>query len=57
MTMEDNSVTAVKAEVTMKQQADHLFLDAELTPAQQREVQRRVASCRLCAQWPGAVVL
>lgn len=48
MTMQNKSVTVAKVEqVTSKQQAEHLFLDAELTPTEQREVQRRVASGEL----------
>ncbi|MDM0010550.1 Fic family protein [Variovorax sp. J22G73] len=48
MSMQDKSVIAAKAEqVAMKQQAERLFLDAELTPTEQRVVQRRVASGEL----------
>lgn len=48
MTMQNKSLTVAKVEqVTMKQQAEHLFLDAELTPTEQRVVQRRVASGEL----------
>lgn len=48
MTMENKSVTVAKVEqVALKQQAEHLFLDAELTPTEQREVQRRVTSGEL----------
>jgi hypothetical protein len=46
--VENQSAAGAKADkVAMKQQAEHLFLDAELTPSEQRVVQRRVASGEL----------